>query len=389
MKDLMTLDKEFIAGTYARFPVEIASGKGSEMFSPEGKRYIDMGSGIAVNAFGVADEAWQQAVTAQLGKVQHTSNLYYTEPCVLLAEALCQRTGMKKVFFGNSGAEANECAIKAARKYAFEKKGPEYFTIITMNNSFHGRTLTTLAATGQEHYHELFQPLTPGFAYAEPEDLEGLRKLARETKAAAVMVECIQGEGGVRPLSGDYLRGVYQFCQEEDVLLIVDEVQTGNGRTGQLYAYMNFGIRPDLVSTAKGLGGGLPLGACLFGEKVENVLGPGDHGSTFGGNPVCCAGALSVLGRLDAAFLAEVRRKGALARELLEGAPGVEAVTGLGLMIGVKTVKPAGDIVKKCMEKGVLCLTAKDKVRLLPALNIPEDLLREALQVLLDACAEE
>ncbi len=203
------------------------------------------------------------------------------------------------------------------------------------------------------------------------------------------MVECIQGEGGVRPLSGDYLRGVYELCRKEDVLLIVDEVQTGNGRTGQLYAYMNFGIRPDLVSTAKGLGGGLPLGACLFGEKVENVLGPGDHGSTFGGNPVCCAGALSVLGRLDEAFLAEVRRKGALARELLEGAPGVEAVTGLGLMIGVKTVKPAGDIVKKCMEKGVLCLTAKDRVRLLPALNIPEDLLREALQVLLDACGEE
>ena len=389
MKDLMTLDKEYIAGTYARFPVEIASGKGSLLFSPDGKRYIDMGSGIAVNAFGIADEAWQQAVTAQLGKVQHTSNLYYTEPCVLLAQALCQRTGMKKIFFGNSGAEANECAIKAARKYASEKKGPEYFTIITMNNSFHGRTLTTLAATGQEHYHELFQPLTPGFAYAEPEDLEGLTKLARETKAAAIMVECIQGEGGVRPLSGDFLRGAYELCQKEDILLIVDEVQTGNGRTGQLYAYMNYGIRPDLVSTAKGLGGGLPLGACLFGEKVENVLGPGDHGSTFGGNPVCCAGALSVLGRLDEAFLAEVRRKGALARELLEGAPGIEAVTGLGLMIGVKTSMPAGDIVKKCMEKGVLCLTAKDKVRLLPALNIPEELLREALQVLLEACAEE
>ena len=389
MNELFSLDKAYIAGTYARFPVEIASGKGSLMYSPEGKRYIDMGSGIAVNAFGIADDAWQAAVTAQLQKVQHTSNLYYTEPCVLLAKMLCERTGMKKVFFGNSGAEANECAIKAARKYAAGKKGPEWFTVVTMQNSFHGRTLTTLAATGQEHYHELFQPLTPGFAYAEPDDLEGLKKLALETKAAAVMVECIQGEGGVRPLSGDFLRGAWEFCQKEDILLIVDEVQTGNGRTGELYAYMNFGIRPDLVSTAKGLGGGLPLGACLFGEKVESVLGPGDHGSTFGGNPVCCAGALSILSRLDGSFLAEVRRKGELLRSLLEGAPGIEAVTGLGLMLGLKTKKAAGDIVKQCMEEGVLCLTAKDRVRLLPALNIPDELLREAAQVLRKACGED
>ncbi len=389
MNELFTLDKTYIAGTYARFPVEIASGKGSLMFSPEGKRYIDMGSGIAVNAFGIADELWQQAVIAQLGKVQHTSNLYYTEPCVLLAQALCQRTGMKKVFFGNSGAEANECAIKAARKYAAEKKGPEYFTIVTMENSFHGRTLTTLAATGQAHYHELFQPLTPGFAYAQPDDLEGLKKLALETKAAAVMVECIQGEGGVRPLSAEFLRGAAEFCRQEDILLIVDEVQTGNGRTGKLYAYMNYDLQPDLVSTAKGLGGGLPLGACLFGEKVQDVLGPGDHGSTFGGNPVCCAGALSVLSRLDDTFLAEVQRKGEVLRGLLEGAPGIEAVTGLGLMLGLKTAKPAGEIVKKCMENGVLCLTAKDRVRLLPALNIPDDLLREAAGILLDACREE
>ena len=389
MNELFTLDKTYIAGTYARFPVEIASGMGSLMFSPEGKRYIDMGSGIAVNAFGIADELWQQAVIAQLGKVQHTSNLYYTEPCVLLAQALCQRTGMKKVFFGNSGAEANECAIKAARKYAAEKKGPEYFTIVTMENSFHGRTLTTLAATGQAHYHELFQPLTPGFAYAQPDDLEGLKKLALETKAAAVMVECIQGEGGVRPLSAEFLRGAAEFCRQEDILLIVDEVQTGNGRTGKLYAYMNYDLQPDLVSTAKGLGGGLPLGACLFGEKVQDVLGPGDHGSTFGGNPVCCAGALSVLSRLDDTFLAEVQRKGEVLRGLLEGAPGIEAVTGLGLMLGLKTAKPAGEIVKKCMENGVLCLTAKDRVRLLPALNIPDDLLREAAGILLDACREE
>ena len=302
---------------------------------------------------------------------------------------LCDRTGMKKVFFSNSGAEANECAIKAARKYAAEKKGPEYFTIVTMENSFHGRTLTTLAATGQAPYHELFQPLTPGFAYAQPDDLEGLKKLALETKAAAVMVECIQGEGGVRPLSAEFLRGAAEFCRQEDILLIVDEVQTGNGRTGKLYAYMNYDLQPDLVSTAKGLGGGLPLGACLFGEKVQDVLGPGDHGSTFGGNPVCCAGALSVLSRLDDTFLAEVQRKGEVLRGLLEGAPGIEAVTGLGLMLGLKTAKPAGEIVKKCMENGVLCLTAKDRVRLLPALNIPDDLLREAAGILLDACREE
>ena len=389
MSELMNIDQTYIANTYARFPVEIASGKGSLLYSPEGKRYIDMGSGIGVTAFGNGDETWKEAVIAQLGKVQHTSNLYYTEPCARLAKLLCQRTGMKKVFFGNSGAEANECAIKAARKYAAEKKGPEYHTIITLLNSFHGRTLTTLAATGQDHYHELFQPLTPGFAYAEPGDLEGLRKLALETKAAAVMVECIQGEGGVRVVDPDFLRGAAEFCREQDILLIVDEVQTGNGRTGRLYAYMNFGITPDIVSTAKGLGGGLPLGACLLGEKVQDVFHPGDHGSTFGGNPVCCAGALSILERLDDAFLAEVRAKGDCIRSALTGAPGVEYLSGLGLMVGIKTVKSAAEVVAKCNERGVLCLTAKDKVRLLPALNIPMDLLEEAIAVLKDVCGEE
>ena len=389
MSELMNIDQTYIANTYARFPVEIASGKGSLLYSPEGKRYIDMGSGIGVTAFGSGDETWKEAVIAQLGKVQHTSNLYYTEPCARLAKLLCQRTGMKKVFFGNSGAEANECAIKAARKYAAEKKGPEYHTIITLLNSFHGRTLTTLAATGQDHYHELFQPLTPGFAYAEPGDLEGLKKLALETKAAAVMVECIQGEGGVRVVDPDFLRGAAEFCREQDILLIVDEVQTGNGRTGRLYAYMNFGITPDIVSTAKGLGGGLPLGACLLGEKVQDVFHPGDHGSTFGGNPVCCAGALSILERLDDAFLAEVRAKGDCIRSALTGAPGVEYLSGLGLMVGVKTVKSAAEVVAKCNERGVLCLTAKDKVRLLPALIIPMDLLEEAIAVLKDVCGEE
>ncbi len=388
MSELMTIDRTYIAGTYARFPVEIASGRGSLLFSPEGKRYIDMGSGIGVTAFGIGDEAWKQAVVDQLDKVQHTSNLYYTEPCALLARELCLRTGMKKVFFGNSGAEANECAIKAARKYAAGKKGPEHNTIVTLKNSFHGRTLTTLAATGQEHYHELYQPLTPGFAYAEADDLEGLKQLALETKAAAVMVECIQGEGGVRVVDGDFLRGAAEFCKAEDILLIVDEVQTGNGRTGKLYSYMNFGIEPDIVSTAKGLGGGLPLGACLLGGKVQDVFQPGDHGSTFGGNPICCAGALSVLRRLDEAFLDEVCRKGDAIRASLVGAPGVEYVSGLGLMVGVKTVKSAAEVVAACNERGVLCLTAKDKVRLLPALNIPMPLLEEAIAVLKDVCGE-
>ena len=385
--DIKSLDNEYVANTYARFPVQIVSGKGSIVLDENGKEYIDLGSGIGVTAFGIADDAWQAAVIGQLGKVQHMSNLYYTEPCALLAQMLCEKAGMKKVFFCNSGAEANEGAIKAARKYAAEKKGPEYFTIVTLNNSFHGRTLTTLAATGQEHYHELFQPLTPGFAYADAGDLEGTKAIALQNKAAAVMIECIQGEGGVNVLDADYVRGLAAFCREEDILLILDEVQTGNGRTGALYAYQNFGISPDIVSTAKGLGGGLPLGAVLFGEKTQNVLGHGDHVSTFGGNPVCCAGAISILSRIDDALLADVRAKGAYVVSALEGAEGVEAVTGMGLMIGIKPKKSAGDVVKICMENGVLCLTAKDKVRLLPALNIPMDVLEKAVSVIKAACA--
>ena len=382
--DLKQTDKTYVANTYARFPVELVSGKGSLVYDESGKEYIDMGSGIGVTAFGIADDVWKAAVTAQLGKLQHMSNLYYTEPCALLAEALCEKTGMKKVFFCNSGAEANEGAIKAARKYAAEKKGPEYYTIVTLQNSFHGRTLTTLAATGQDHYHELFQPLTPGFVHAPANDLDAVKATALENNAAAVMIECIQGEGGVIALEKDFVTGLEAFCREQDILLLVDEVQTGNGRTGTLYAYMNYGITPDVVSTAKGLGGGLPLGAVLFGEKTEFTLGAGDHGSTFGGNPVCCAGALSILSRLDDAFLAGVKEKSKLVFDTLQGKPGIEAVSGMGLMVGIKTVKPAGDVVKACIEKGVLCLTAKDKVRLLPALNIPEEVLKKALDVIVE-----
>ena len=382
------LDAKYVAGTYKRFPLEIVGGKGSLVWDETGKKYIDLGSGIAVTSFGVADDVWRQAVEEQLAKVQHMSNLYYTAPCAKLAEMLCERTGMKKVFFSNSGAESNECAIKAARKYAAQAHGADCFTIVTLKNSFHGRTLTTLAATGQDHYHELFQPLTPGFAHVPAEDVEALAALAETTKIAGILIECVQGEGGVVPLSREYVQAVAALCKEKDIVLMVDEVQTGNGRTGELYAYMHYGVRPDIVSTAKGLAGGLPLGATLLGEKVENVLGFGDHGSTFGGNPVCCAGALSVLSRIEDGLLNEVKEKSRFLFDFFRGAPGVEAVTGLGLMIGLKTKRPAAQVVAQCMEQGVLCLTAKDKVRLLPALNIPMDLLRQAAGVIRAVCGE-
>ena len=385
---IQSIDKEFIAGTYNRFPVEIVSGKGSLVYDETGKEYIDMGSGIGVTSFGIADDAWQQAIIRQIGQVQHMSNLYYTQPCALLAEQLCKKTGMKKVFFSNSGAEANECAIKVARKYAADKYGPQRHIIVTLKNSFHGRTLTTLSATGQEHYHELFQPLTPGFVSVEAGDLETLQYMATQGKVAGVLMECIQGEGGVLPVSREFAQGLAELCQREDILLMVDEVQTGNGRTGQLYSYMHYGLTPDVVSTAKGLAGGLPLGATLLSQKVEKVLGFGDHGSTFGGNPVSCAAALSILERLDDDLLAEVRAKGAWLKGAFEGAKCIQAVTGMGLMLGLKTVKPASQVVKQCMEQGVLCLTAKDKLRLLPALNIPWDTLKKAAAIILDACAE-
>ena len=384
---IQELDASYVANTYKRFPVQIVRGQGSWAEDENGKQYIDMGSGIAVTSFGFGDREWKQAVIGQLDRVQHTSNLYYTEPCARLAQMLCEKTGMKKVFFSNSGAESNECAIKAARKYAASRHGPGCFTIVTLKNSFHGRTLTTLAATGQDHYHELFQPLTPGFAHVPAEDMEALRRLTARQPVAAILIECVQGEGGVVPLSQAYVRAVAALAREKDILLIVDEVQTGNGRTGQLYAYMHYGVQPDIVSTAKGLAGGLPLGATLLGEKVENVLSFGDHGSTFGGNPVCCAGALSVLSRLDESFLQEIREKSAYLFHAFQGAPGIEAVTGLGLMIGLKTQRPAAQVVSACMERGVLCLTAKDKVRLLPALNIPMETLKKAAQIIKAVCA--
>ncbi len=389
MSSVIERDKQYIAGTYNRFPINIVRGKGSVVYDDKGKKYIDMGSGIGVTSFGISDDEWIKAVTEQLNLVQHMSNLYYTSPCSELAELLCRRTGMKKVFFSNSGAEANECAIKIARKYCEGKCNDANAVIVTLNNSFHGRTITTLAATGQKHYHELFQPLTKGFCHIDAgEDLYELNAIAAHSKIAAVIIECVQGEGGVNPLSEDFVKQLKGFCHSHDSLLIVDEVQTGNGRTGKLYAYMNFGITPDIVTTAKGLGGGLPIGAVLLGEKVENVLGFGDHGSTFGGNPVACAGAVNILNRIDDALLDSVVKKSKLVFDALNGVEGVESVSGMGLMIGIKTVKPAVDVVRACNERGVLCLTAKDKVRLLPALNIPEDVLLDAVNIIKSVCAE-
>ena len=387
MKTTKELDHEYIAHTYARFPVEIVSGKGSIMVDDQGKEYIDMGTGIAVNIFGMADDEWVAAVEAQLHKFQHTSNLFYTAPCAQLAEILCTRTGMKKVFFANSGAEANECAIKVARKYAAEKKGSDYYTIVTLINSFHGRTITTLAATGQEHYHEEFQPLTPGFVYAEANNLESVEKLVAENKVAAIMFEAVQGEGGVLPLTPEFAQGLAKIAAENDILLICDEVQTGNGRTGALYGYMNLGITPDVVTTAKGLGGGLPLGACMMGEKVQDTYQLGMHGSTFGGNPVCCAGAVNILNRIDDKLLAEVQEKSRYIIDTLTGKSGIKGISGMGLMLGIQTEKKAGDIVAACRDMGVLVLTAKDKVRLLPPLNIPMDILKKAVAVIEKACA--
>jgi len=384
--DTKELDKTYVAGTYKRFPIEIVSGKGSVVIDPSGKEYIDMGSGIGVTSFGIADETWQKAIIGQISKVQHMSNLYYTQPCVELAKLLCEKTGMSKVFFSNSGAEANECAIKVGRKYASDKYGASRHTIITLENSFHGRTLTTLAATGQDHYHELFQPLTPGFVSVPANNIQALEKAIKDTNPAAVMIECIQGEGGVLPLEASYIKAVRKITEENDIIMIVDEVQTGNGRTGELYSYMNFGIKPDVVSTAKGLAGGLPLGATLISDKCKDVLGFGDHGSTFGGNPVSCAAAVSILKRIDDKLLSQVKEKSAYIFDSLKNAPGVESVSGLGLMIGIKPVKSASDVVAKCMENGVLCLTAKDKVRLLPALNIPMDVLKKAVEVIKASC---
>ena len=386
MENIKELDSKYIASTYGRFPVEIVSGKGEIAIDSEGKEYIDLSSGIAVNTFGHADAELINAVTEQMKLFSHTSNLYYSAPCAKLAKLLCERTGMSKVLFSNSGAYANGCAIKAAREYAATTKGAEYNTIITLVNSFHGRTITTLAATGQDTFHRNFLPLTEGFVYAEANNIDSVKKLMKEHKCAAIMMELVQGEGGVNPLDKEFVKEVGEIAKANDILVVLDEVQTGNGRTGKLCAFMNYDITPDIVSTAKGLAGGLPIGATLLGEKVKDVYKPGMHGSTFGGNPVCCAAAISVISRIDDALLADVCKKSEYIVKALEGAEGIESVTGMGLMLGIKTCKPAADVIAGCREKGVLVISAKDKVRLLPPLNISFENLEKAVEVIKEVC---
>lgn len=376
------LDNEYIAHSYGRFDVCLTKGKGSTLYDESGKKYIDFGSGIGVSAFGICDDEWVNAVSEQLNKVQHTSNLYYTEPCAVLAKMLCEKTGMKRVFFANSGAEANEGAIKFARKYSFDKYGEGRSTIITLTDSFHGRTITTLAATGQDMFHTTFGPFTPGFKYCPANDVEALKQMISDD-VCAVMFECIQGEGGVNILTPEFVDAIKDIAEKNDILMIVDEVQTGNGRTGKYFAYENYGIKPDIVSTAKGLAGGLPMGAVLFGEKLKDAVTPGSHGSTFGGNPIAAAGAISIVKRLDDEFLAEVSKKGEYIKQMLFDIKGVKSVDSMGLMLGISTDKDAGEIAKSCLENGLLVLTAhKNKVRLLPALNISYDEINQGLKIL-------
>lgn len=381
-------DKQYIANTYGRFPVTIVSGHGAVAVDENGKEYIDMGTGIGVNAFGYCDKEWIEAVTAQLNTLQHTSNLFYTQPGAELAELLCKKSGMKKCFFGNSGAEANECAFKAARKYSLDKyNNPDRNVIISLTQSFHGRTLATLKATGQDVFHTTFGPFPEGFVYAEANSFESFEAAYNENVCAVIM-EMVQGEGGVIPLDADFVKKVFEFCKKYDIIVIIDEVQTGNGRTGSMYAYQQFDIQPDVVSTAKGVAGGLPMGVCLLGEKTKDTMTPSSHGSTFGMNPVCCAGALSIVKRLDDAFLAAVKAKGDYIRARLAECKNVKSVTGMGLMLGIETTKDAKEVVLRCIEKGALPLTAKTKIRLLPPLNISDKELEKAMDIITEVIEE-
>ncbi len=377
-------DGEYIANTYARFKVAFKEGKGAKLYDYDGKEYIDCATGIGVNIFGINDEEWKNAVKAQIDSIQHVCNLYYSQPQTELAKALCKKTGAKKVFFGNSGAEANECAIKAARKYGNERYGRN--EIITLKNSFHGRTIATLTATGQDGFHKHFMPFLEGFKYAEP-TMDGIFECYTD-KTCAVMVEVVQGESGVNALDFGFLKELEKFCKQRDILLICDEVQCGNGRTGYLYAYEAAGISPDIVTTAKGLGGGLPIGACMLFDKCENVFGFGDHGTTFGGNPVVCAGALSIINRLTPEMLLEVQGKGAYIKTHAEHIKNVTSVSGTGLMIGISTTKNAREVAQKCLEKGLIVLTAHEKVRLLPPLNITKEEINTALKILNEVISE-
>lgn len=379
--DVKQTDKKYIMGTYGRYDIELTHGKGSTVFSSDGKKYIDFGSGIAVNTFGFADPEYISAVTAQLNKIQHSSNYYYTEPCARLAELLCTRTEMSRVFFSNSGAEANECAIKAARKYGTDRDENKN-VIITLKNSFHGRTVTTLSATGQDVFHHSFTPFTEGFVYVEAGNIDELQKAVIENDCCAIMMEMIQGEGGVIPLDRAFVDAAAKIAAEHNMLIIVDEVQTGNGRTGTLYAYEHYGLHPDIVTTAKGLAGGLPIGATMFAERLADILPPGSHGSTFGGNPVSCAAAVNVISRIDSALMAHITEKSKYLVSELKSIKGITGVSGMGYMLGASVTGDAHEIAAKCLENGLLILTAKDRLRLLPALSISDAEIDAGLEIL-------
>lgn len=383
MDDIIQLDKDNIVNTYKRFNVVLTSGYGSTLIDKDGKEYIDFSTGIGTNIFGICDEEWKHAVIDQVNKIQHTSNLYYSEPQVKLAKMLCEKTGMKKVFFANSGAETNECAIKTARKYSFDKYGEGRYEIITLVNSFHGRTIATLTATGQDVFHKYFGPFVDGFKYVHANDIAELDATITD-KTCAIMIETVQGEGGVNALDPEFIKHIDKVCKEKDLVFIVDEVQTGNGRTGYLYSYMEYGVSPDVVTTAKGIAGGLPFGAILFSEKTEKTLGYGEHGTTFGGNPIAAAAGYSVVSRIDDKLLDHVKECRKIIEEELSSAKNIVSISGKGLMVGVglKDGISAAEIVSEGIEKGVICLTAKTKVRLLPPLNITFDDLRKGLKIL-------
>lgn len=385
MSEIIKNDQEYIMSTYKRNNLVLVDGHDSIIYDEDGKQYIDFTSGIGTNIFGISDALWLDAVTNQASKIQHTCNLFYSEPQTKVAKLLCERTGMKKVFFANSGAEANECAIKAARKYSFDKYGNNgRYEIITLVNSFHGRTIATLSATGQDVFHNYFFSFVDGFKYAHANDIDELNSLISD-KTCAIMIETIQGEGGVLPLNPEYIKYIDKICKEKDLVFIVDEVQTGNGRTGYLYSYMEYDVKPDVVTTAKGLAGGLPFGAIMFSEKMKDVLGYGSHGSTFGGNPVCASAAYSILTRLDNRLLKHVLECRKIIEEKLANSKNVLSISGKGLMVGIE-IDPkfkAADIVQKGIDNGLLLLTAKNKIRLLPPLNITYAELKKGLDILI------
>lgn len=364
-------DSQYIMHTYGRYNVALKSGKGATAYDEDGKKYVDVASGIGVNSLGWCEDGWVKAVSEQANTIQHMSNYFYCPQASNLAEKLCTLTGFSKVCFGNSGAEANECAIKVARKYSFDKYGADRNEIITLNNSFHGRTVTTLSATGQDVFHNYFFPFTQGFSYVDANDMNALENAVTD-KTCAVMLELIQGEGGVNILDKDYVQSLVKFCNEKDILVIVDEVQTGAGRTGKLFAFQNFEVKPDIFTVAKGIGGGLPIGLCVCGEKLKDVMSPSTHGTTFGANPVVCAGANYVLDKISKPeFLSEVESKGKYIEEKVLKMDGVKAVRRMGLMIGIELKDgDAHDIAAKCVENGLIIITAKSLLRMLPPLNI-------------------